>query len=93
MELEKFLQINMIDIFFQKDQANSIAPQSLKKHLIKLIGNPKNLRNFENSTHRLLKIKQKMYCYHIDFFICGANDVVNHYEKRIKILHGCSFEG
>ena len=26
------------------------------------------------------------------FFICGAN-VVEHYGKRIKILHGCPFEG
>jgi hypothetical protein len=24
---------------------------------------------------------------------CGANNVVEHYRKRIKILHGCPFEG
>ena len=27
------------------------------------------------------------------FLICGANNAVEHYGKRIKILHGCPFEG
>ena len=25
--------------------------------------------------------------------ICGTNNIVEHYGKRIKILHGCPFEG
>ena len=29
----------------------------------------------------------------LQFFICGANNVVEHYGKIIKILHGCPFEG
>ena len=28
-----------------------------------------------------------------NFLTCGANNVVEHYGKRIKILHGCPFEG
>ena len=27
------------------------------------------------------------------FLICDTNNVVEHYGKRIKILHGCPFEG
>ena len=29
----------------------------------------------------------------LQFLICGANNVVEHYGKRTKILHGCVFEG
>ena len=29
----------------------------------------------------------------LHFFDIGANTVVEHYVKRIKILHGCPFEG
>ena len=29
----------------------------------------------------------------IHFFICFANNAVEHYGKRIKILHGCPFVG
>jgi hypothetical protein len=28
-----------------------------------------------------------------NFLICGTNDIVEHYVKRIRILHGCPFEG
>ena len=28
-----------------------------------------------------------------NFLICGGNNVVDHYGRRIKILHGCPFEG
>ena len=29
----------------------------------------------------------------LQFFICFATNVVDHYVKRIKMLHGCPFEG
>ena len=29
----------------------------------------------------------------LQFFICDADNVVEHFEKRIKILNGCPFEG
>ena len=28
-----------------------------------------------------------------NFLICGGNNVVEHHPKKIKILHGCPFEG
>ena len=28
-----------------------------------------------------------------NFFTCGANNVVEYYGKRIKILNGCPYEG
>ena len=29
----------------------------------------------------------------LQFFICDTNNVVEHYAKKIKILHRCPFEG
>ena len=41
---------------------------------------------------KVQKYEQGKIDFHF-FYICGATDVVEHYGKRITILHGCPFEG
>ena len=48
---------------------------------------------FERRFSLTLYVKVQKYEKVSNFLICGANDVVKHYEIFIKILYGCPFEG
>ena len=57
--------------------------------------NPIQIRRgrFERRFSLTLYVKVQKYEKVSNFLICGANDVVKHYEIFIKILYGCPFEG
>ena len=60
-------------------------------------------RNHPLSNEKVTHIDHRSHCgkvqkynrakYVSNFLICWANNVVEHYGKRIEILHGCPFEG